>query len=143
MINTLKNWIITNVQGLGSLDNRVYGYVPEFETDTNDYEYPNAYVIFTGSTAEYISIGHTERTYSFTVRLQYELGSGNQTKEAVDTALYDLADAVIDKFDKLRDVGGTGLILDATTGVADFLDSVNQIRYVDVEFSIRVIRDAV
>ncbi len=143
MINTLADWVITELGEISDLTGNVYKYRVQNPDDGSSVAYPNATVIWGGTPeAEYNSNKTTWRTYRFLVRINYEIGSGARTLEGTEEIIYDLADSVIDKFELQRGAEGNALLLDGSVGATDWLDGSEQIRYCEVTLDFKVLRDA-
>jgi hypothetical protein len=136
MINTLKDWIETQLETVTELTGRVYTFV-----DDNT-EFPCALINFIGTQAEEQTTNTNWRTYSFRIRVQYDLSSGTITEDNIDTYLYDIVDSIIDLFDTQRRASGNAHILSPVGGRLDWLDTNRSIRYTDITLDFKKVTNA-
>jgi hypothetical protein len=137
MINQLKNWIVTQCETVTELNGNTYTSNKE-----NPDEYPVAIITFVKTDADMNTIRTSYRRYVYNVSLQYEIGSEAMTVDEIDTALYNIVDSIIDKFDSNRSAGGIADLLLPTGGQAQWLDTDHQIRYCDIRLEFLDIRNA-
>jgi hypothetical protein len=136
MINSIAEWIKTQLETITDLTGKVYIHA------NDNIEYPASMIMFLGSEGEDVSNKTTWRVYHFKVRTVYDLSSGTLNEESVDEKLYDLTDSIIDLFEINRKAGGVAQLLSPVAGSCDWLDDNRQLRYNDILLDFRTTRTA-
>jgi hypothetical protein len=116
----LKALIKTKLEGLVESGTEVI-FEDVFDYPNGDFKnYPVAVILNTGASGSFLDTARNERTFHFTINLYQENTDAGEDKETADEVMTETVDAVINSFDKDKDLGGEVEIIRVVEATFDF-----------------------